>query len=200
MFPPSACFPFYVQIWLGASCSSMQTFWPFCLTSYAVRQNSLESGRDDPWMLSIFLGLSFPPRPHPTGPPLYFEEEKVFSPHVKGCESSSLPQDPELHHFVLSAATDRSLTHHVYFPSWVHGVRHFRGTPACWVPGENLGNLSVIVPCRPFLACIQVLQVTQSKGSFEDFVIPFCHSDEDRSANRQKAKILHFSIWTVGYS
>lgn len=97
------------------------------------------------------------------------------------------------------AATDRPLTHHVYSSSWMHGVRHFRGTPAHCVPGENLGNLFVIVPCRPFLACIQVLQVTQSKVSFEDFVIPFCHTDEGRSANRQKAKILHFSIWTVGY-
>lgn len=49
---PSVCCPLYVQVWLGAPCSSLQTFWPFCLTSHAVRWNSLESGGDDPSLLT----------------------------------------------------------------------------------------------------------------------------------------------------
>lgn len=55
----------------------------------------------------------------------------------------------------------------------VHAVH--RGTKACWFPIKGFGDSSVTVPCRHFLAYMQMLQVSPIQPHFVDFVIFLSH-------------------------
>lgn len=43
----------------------------------------------------------------------------------------------------------------------------------------RFGNLSIAVPCRHLLACLQVLKVTPLEAHLADFAFPFLHITSD---------------------